>query len=59
MPLGGQVRLRVALPRHGELELAGDVAYQLVPDIGIVFHALTTSVREILDGFVSEALATA
>ena len=57
MPLGGQVTLRLALPRHGELELSGDVAYQLVPDVGIVFHAVTTSVREILSGFVSEALA--
>jgi hypothetical protein len=59
MPLGGQLRLRLALPRHGELELAGDVAYQLLPDVGIVFHAVTTSVREVLSGFVSEALGSA
>ena len=59
MPLGSQLRLRLELPRHGPLELEGDVAYQLLPDLGIVFNAAPSRVREALAGYLTEALAAA
>ena len=59
MPLGTQLSLRLELPRHGPLELEGDVAYQLLPDLGIVFNAVPTRVRETLAGYLAEALAAA
>lgn len=59
IPLGARLRLRLGLPRHGPLELEGDVAYQLLPDLGIVFNAAPTRVREALAGYLTEALAAA
>ncbi len=59
MPLGAPLRLRLELPRHGALELEADVAYQLLPDLGIVFHAAPTRVRETLADYLNEAMAAA
>jgi len=58
MPLGSRLRLRLQLPRHGDLQLAGDVAYQLLPDLGVVFNGSTSREREVLASFVREALGT-
>ncbi len=57
--LGSKLELRVDLPRHGEFELHAEVAYQLPPDVGLVFSAALPQTREGLLNFVEETLAGA
>lgn len=57
--LGGRLVLHLELPRRGGLELEGEVAYQLLPDVGIVFNAASRRVRESLAAFVTDALIAA
>lgn len=54
--LGARLTLAFELPRSGRIEVEGDVAYQLVPDVGIVFHAAPPRVREAILRYVGEAL---
>lgn len=56
--LGQKLRLRFELPRSGSLELEAEVAYQLLPDLGLVFSAVAPAARRAIAGFVSEALAS-
>jgi len=56
--LGARIELDFELPRGGRIELEGDVAYQLVPDVGVVFNAAPPRTREAIRLFVGEALAT-
>ena len=44
------------LPRSGPLCLTAEVAYQLVPDSGLIFHATAPSDREALSSFVVDML---
>ena len=55
--LGSELELSFALPRVGSLELGAEVAYQLVPDVGLIFHAVPSDVRRRVAGFVTEALS--
>jgi hypothetical protein len=55
--LGARVEVDFQLPRGGAVQLQGDVAYQLVPDVGIVFNATPPRTREALQLYVGEALA--
>ena len=55
--LGSHLEFSFALPRAGRVELAAEVAYQLVPDVGLIFHAVPPGVRRQIGGFVTEALA--
>jgi hypothetical protein len=55
--LGARIEVEFELPRVGYFELEGDVAYQLVPDVGVVFNATTPRAREAIQNFVSEVLA--
>jgi hypothetical protein len=57
--LGARIGLRLELPRRGPLALEGEVSYQLPPDVGVVFDATPRSAREVLAGFVRDALAGA
>jgi hypothetical protein len=57
--LGSEVELALSLPRAGRMRLTGEVAYQLVPDVGLVFNATAARDRVALAAWVSEALATA
>ena len=54
--LGSRLRLSFELPRSGLLELDAEIAYQLVPDIGIIFNGAPPSVREAIVAYVTEAL---
>ncbi len=54
--LGSDVELRFSLPRSGELEVGAEAGYQLVPDVGLIFHATAPAVREAITSYVSEAL---
>jgi len=57
MLLGSRVDMRFELPRSGLVALEAECAYQLLPDIGMVFHAATTAVRQAVQDYVTEALA--
>jgi hypothetical protein len=55
--LGARFRLGFDLPRSGAVEVDAEIAYQLVPDLGVVFNATSPGVREAIGGYVSAALA--
>jgi hypothetical protein len=54
--LGSRLSLSFELPRSGPLELDAEIAYQLVPDVGIIFNGIPPSVREAISAYVTEAL---
>jgi len=55
--LGSRLRLAFELPHGVGIEVDGDVAYQLLPDLGIVFSGTPAPVREAIAAYVREALA--
>jgi hypothetical protein len=55
--LGSRISLGFELPRSGKLEVDAEIAYQLVPDMGVVFNATSPSVREAIGAYVAAALA--
>ena len=55
--LGSRIALGFELPRSGPVEVDAEIAYQLVPDLGVVFNATSPGVREAIGGYVSAALA--
>jgi hypothetical protein len=58
MLLGSHFEMIFVLPREGELRLEGEAAYQLVPDVGVIFHALPTSQRNAINRYVLQTLAS-
>ena len=44
--LGSFVRLSFELPRSGPLEVYAEAAYQLVPDVGVIFTGAPPSIRQ-------------
>ena len=54
--LGSRLSLSFELPRSGLLELDAEIAYQLVPDVGVIFNGAPPSVREAISAYVTEAL---
>jgi hypothetical protein len=54
--LGSRFSLSFALPRTGTLELDGEVTYQLVPDLGMTFHATSPSDRRAISDFIDRSL---
>lgn len=58
LSLGGRVELSFELPRAGRLELEAETAYQLLPDLGMIFHATRASDREAIRSFVTATLAS-
>jgi hypothetical protein len=56
LALGRRVELSFELPRSGRLELEAETAYQLLPDIGMIFHATRQSDREAIAAFVTGSL---
>lgn len=57
LPLGTQLKVEFELPGGGRLELQADTAYQLVPDLGLVFNALEPRERLAIQDFVAASLA--
>jgi hypothetical protein len=55
--LGTRLEMSFSLPRAGVLRVDAEIAYQLVPDLGLVFNGTSPSVRDAIKGFVQEALA--
>ncbi len=56
LPLGRRVELTFELPRTGRLQLEAETAYQLLPDMGLIFHATRQSDREAIVAFVTNTL---
>ena len=56
MPLGTHVELRFELPRAGTLETVAETAYQIPPDLGLIFHETSPAVRRAIADFVSSTL---
>jgi hypothetical protein len=56
LPLGTDLEISFDLPMAGALELKADTAYQLVPDVGLVFNQMRPDERIALQKFVSSAL---
>ena len=54
--LGGRVDLSFELPGSGRLDLEAESAYQLLPDVGMIFHAARPSQREAIRAFVAGSL---
>ena len=55
--LGSRIALGFELPRSGSIEVDAEIAYQLVPDLGVVFTATSPGVREAIGGYVTALLA--
>lgn len=56
--LGACFRLSFELPRSGRIGLDAEIAYQLVPDVGVIFNSTSPSDRQAITAFVNEALAS-
>jgi hypothetical protein len=54
--LGGRLQLSFELPQSGRLELEAETAYQLLPDVGLIFHATRASDRQAIVSFVTRTL---
>lgn len=57
--LGSRFRLRFELPQSGPLDLEAETAYQLVPDVGVVFNATSPADRSAISSFVKQLLGIA
>ncbi|MFT5442381.1 MAG: hypothetical protein ACI8W3_001423 [Myxococcota bacterium] len=57
VPLGARVDLTLDLPHVGAVELEAESAYQLVPDLGLVFSAIRPEVRDTIGNYVIDTLA--
>ena len=57
LPLGSKVELRFDLARFGVVEVPGEVSYQLVPDLGVVFSVISAEKRQAIEGFVDATLS--
>ena len=55
-PLGSLFAMRFELPGTGTLELEAEAAYELVPDLGVVFSAVPPASREAIGEFVQDVL---
>jgi len=56
IPLGQRLQLSVELPRSGGIALEAEAAYQLLPDVGLVFNAVPAAQRETIGRFVAQTL---
>jgi hypothetical protein len=54
--LGRRLELSFELPRAGKLKIEAETAYQLLPDMGLIFHATRQSDREAIAAFVTNSL---
>jgi hypothetical protein len=59
IPLGQRVQIDLDLPNAGPLSLDAEAAYQLLPDIGLVFNALAPEQRTTLQRYVTHSIMTA
>lgn len=56
IPLGQRLRIEFALPETGSIRINAEAAYQLLPDVGLVFSGVAPGHREMLERFVTESI---
>jgi hypothetical protein len=54
--LGTRLTLCLPLPHSEPLELDSEIGYQLVPDLGLIFHSTSPSDRAAISHFVENSL---
>jgi hypothetical protein len=59
LTLGTRLDLTFALPGSGEVCVQAEMAYQLLPDVGLIFHGVATRQRQVIERFVTLALTPA
>lgn len=57
IPLGTTFDLTLELPFVGAIQIKAESAYQLVPDLGLVFNAIEPQARRAIGEYVVDALA--
>ncbi|MCP5044559.1 MAG: hypothetical protein GY944_26310 [bacterium] len=57
IPLGSTLSMTLELPGAGAVEIEAETAYQLVPDLGMVFNATPPKVRDQIGAYVLDTLA--
>jgi hypothetical protein len=55
--LGSRLKLEFDLPRSGTIQVDAESAYQLLPDVGLIFHATRSSDRQAIAGFLKDTLS--
>lgn len=55
--LGGRIELSFDLPAAGRLELEAETAYQLLPDVGMIFSGARSRDRAAISSFVTRTLS--
>jgi hypothetical protein len=56
LTLGTHIELEFTLPGSGEVSVEAELAYQLLPDVGLIFHGVPTRQRQAIERFVTFAL---
>ena len=56
IPLGQKIQLSVELPRAGGIRVEAEAAYQLLPDVGLVFSSVPAAQRQTIERFVAQSL---
>jgi len=56
-PLGAVLQLTIELPDVGKIETQASASYQLMPRLGLVFHATRPEFRRAIASFVTHELA--
>ncbi|MDH5307212.1 MAG: PilZ domain-containing protein [Myxococcales bacterium] len=54
--LGSRLELEFDLPRAGTIRVSAETAYQLLPDLGLIFHATPTRDRDAIKTFLTDTL---
>jgi hypothetical protein len=57
VPLGTHVQISFDLPSSGPIDTRAETAYQMPPDLGLIFHEIAPASRRAIGEFVSQALA--
>jgi hypothetical protein len=59
LQMGSEITLSFELPPLGPIETSAEIAYQLPPDLGLVFCSAPAASRDAIRTFVEQALAAA
>ena len=59
VPLGTTLQLAFEMPGSGTMHVRAETAYQLLPDLGLVFSSIAPQIRQAIARFVTESLLEA
>jgi hypothetical protein len=57
LDLGRQIQISFELPRVGVVETQAETAYQILPDLGLIFHSTPAGQRTAIADFIERSLA--